>query len=348
MENLKNYFRLVAEGKCHDAASRALGPILGFASLFYGAGARLSRWGHESRILKRAKLPFPVISVGNLTWGGTGKTPLVEFIARKIASIRKTPLILTRGYNHDEVEEFRHHMPTVVIGVGKDRAAAALRLHKEKPIDIAILDDGLQHTSVERDCEIVVVNSLNPFGNEKLIPRGILREPLSVLKKAHIVVLTHVNLVASDTLKAIRAKIQKFSPQAQFVEAYMEPLFFYRARNRARMSLDKLQSKKVATFAAVGTPRSFQLVLQRASVKTVRNFEFLDHHEYIENELAEIREISRSAGGEEVITTEKDFYRSRDLISRVLNPLVLAARIRVRSGEEILTDRLLRLLGIKR
>jgi tetraacyldisaccharide-1-P 4'-kinase len=114
------------------------------------------------------------------------------------------------------------------------------------------------------------------------------------------------------------------------------------------MSLDKLQSKKVATFAAVGTPRSFQLVLQRASVKTVRNFEFLDHHEYIENELAEIREISRSAGVEEVITTEKDFYRSRDLISRVLNPLVLAARIRVRSGEEILTDRLLRLLGIKR
>ena len=109
-----------------------------------------------------------------------------------------------------------------------------------------------------------------------------------------------------------------------------------------------MQGKKAATFAAVGTPRSFQLVLQRCGIKTIRNFEFLDHHQYTEAELQEIKEISQSAGADEIITTEKDFFRSRELMTRALNPLILAARLRIHSGEEILTDRLLRLLGIKR
>ena len=348
MENLKNYFRLVAEGKCRDAASFCLCPLLSVVSFVYGVGVRGLRWAHEKKYLKRFKLPFPVISVGNLTWGGTGKTPLVEFLARKISAFRKTPLILTRGYNHDEVEEFRHHMPTVVVGVGRDRVKTALGIVKEKRVDVAILDDGLQQVAVERDVEIIVVNSLNPFGNQHLIPRGILREPMSVLKRATVVVLTHVNLVPPEQLKSLREQVQSLSPRAHCVEADMEPLFLYRAKNRSRVSLEKMRHKKVATFAAVGTPRSFQLVLQHASIKTARNFEFLDHHEYKESELKEIKEISRSADVDEIITTEKDFYRSRDLITQVLNPLVLAARLRIRSGEEILTDRLLRLLGIKR
>ncbi|OQA57838.1 MAG: Tetraacyldisaccharide 4'-kinase [Candidatus Omnitrophica bacterium ADurb.Bin277] len=348
MESLKNYFRLVAEGKCHDVRAKLCVPLLAIASFFYGVGVRIFRWSYDKKLLKQTRLPFPVISVGNLTWGGTGKTPLVEFLARKISAIRRTPLILTRGYNHDEVEEFRHHMPAVIVGVGRDRVKTALKIRKEKRIDIAILDDGLQHVAVERDVEIIVVNSLNPFGNGQLLPRGILREPMPVLGRATVVVLTHVNLVTSEQLKQLRTQIQVLAPRSQLVEAYMEPLFLYRAKNRARLSIEKMQNRKTATFAAVGTPRSFQLVLQRSGIKTVRNFEFLDHHEYTETDLEEIKEISRSAGVEEIITTEKDFYRSRDLITTALNPLILAARLRIRSGEEILTDRLLRLLGIKR
>lgn len=348
MESLKNYFRLLAEGKRDDASAKIFYPLLSLASLCYGAGVRLFRTLHEKKILKRKKLPFPVVSVGNITWGGTGKTPLVEFLARKICAIRKTPLILTRGYNHDEVKEFQHHMPTVIIGVGRDRVKTAMNIKKEKRVDIAILDDGLQHAILDRDVEIVVTNSLNPFGNGQLIPRGILREPLNVLRKANIVVLTHVNLVGAEALKKLKEQVRQLAPQAQVVEAYMEPLFLYRAKNRSRLSLEKMQNKKVTTFAAVGTPRSFQLVLQRSGIKTVRNFEFLDHHEYTEKELNEIKDVSRAAGAEEIITTEKDFYRSRELITKALNPLVLAARLRILSGEEILTDRLLRLLGIKR
>lgn len=348
MENLKNYFRLVAEEKCHDTPARIMCPLLACASGLYGLGVRAFRWAYESKLLKRKRLPFPIISVGNLTWGGTGKTPLVEFLARKICAIRKTPLILTRGYNHDEIEEFHHHMPTVIIGVGRDRWRTAQEVAKTKRVDVAILDDGFQHTVLDRDVEILVVNALNPFGNGNLIPRGILREPVSSLRKANVVVLTHVNLVTNETLNKLKEQILRFAPQAQIVESYMEPLFLYRAKNRSRLSLEKMHGKKVATFAAVGTPRSFQLVLQRSGIKPVRNFEFLDHHEYNEKELREIKTVAHGAGAEEIITTEKDFFRSRELIASVLNPFVLAARLRIRTGEELLTDRLLRLLGIKR
>ena len=143
---------------------------------------------------------------------------------------------------------------------------------------------------MERDVEIIVVNSLNPFGNGQLLPRGILREPMPVLGRATVVVLTHVNLVTSEQLKQLRTQIQVLAPRSQLVEAYMEPLFLYRAKNRARLSIEKMQNRKTATFAAVGTPRSFQLVLQRSGIKTVRNFEFLDHHEYTETDRGEIKE----------------------------------------------------------
>ena len=348
MDSMKNYFRLLAEDKQNDTTSGILSACLSLASWGYGLGVRTFRWLYEHKVLLRKRLPYPVISIGNLTWGGSGKTPFVEYLARKIGTHRRIPLVLTRGYSHDEALELQNHLPAAVIGVGKDRAKVAERVKKEKRhVDIAVLDDGLQHQVLERDVDIVVVNALNPFGNGKLIPRGILREPLTVLNRAAIIVLTHVNLVTPEELKALKEKILGLAPQAQLVETFMEVLFLYRAKTKVRMSIEKMAGKRVSTFAAVGTPRSFQLVLQRFHLKTIRNFEFLDHHEYTREELLKVKEVAQSAGAEEIITTEKDFYRSRELITNTLNPLVLAARLRVVSGEEILTDRLFRLLGVK-
>jgi tetraacyldisaccharide 4'-kinase len=345
---MKNYFRLLAEDKQHDAASKVLSVFLFLAAFGYGLGVRVFRWLYEHKILPRKRLPYPVISVGNLTWGGTGKTPFVEYLARKIGIHRRVPLVLTRGYSHDEALELQNHLPAAIIGVGKDRAKVAERVKQEKRhVDIAILDDGLQHQALERDVDIVAINSLNPFGNGSLIPRGILREPLTVLKRAAIIVLTHVNLVSPEELKTLKSRIALLAPQAQVVETVMEVLFLYRAKTKVRMAIEKMAGHRVATFAAVGTPRSFQLVLQRFQLKTVRNFEFLDHHEYTKEELLKIKEVAQSAGAEEIITTEKDFYRSRALITEILNPMILAARLRVVSGDEILTDRLFRLLGVK-
>ncbi len=347
MQNtVKNYFRLLAEGHEDGAASKIFIPALEFGSWVYGGAVGTMRACYEKKIFRRRRLPFPVVSVGNLTWGGTGKTPLVEYLAYKVAQRYKTPLILSRGYSLDEVEQMRHHLPKAIVGAGKNRLKVAEELAKKQRIDLAILDDGLQHWPIERDIEIIVINALNPFGNEKLIPRGILREPLAVLKKAAILVLSHTNLAKPQEVEKLKARIRTLAPNAFLVESYLEPLFFYRADRRTRIPLEKLQNHRVATFSGVGTPRSFQLLLSRHQIKPIRNFEFEDHHVFTEAELQEIKQVSQTAGVDEIITTEKDFYRDPEKTRRILNPLVLAARLRIAEGEDVLTERLFRLLGV--
>lgn len=348
LNSMRNYFRLLAEGRENGLMSRALHPVLSAAGQIYGGAVATVRSLYEKKVLPRKRLPFPVISVGNLTWGGTGKTPLVEYLARKIGEQHRTPLILTRGYSNDEVEQFRHHLPRAVIGVGKNRVAVAEKITKERRVDIGILDDGLQHWPVERDIEIITLNALNPFGNGNLIPRGILREPVGILKKAAIIAISHANLVKPEEMQKLREKIRSIAPSAFLVETYLEPLFFYRAKKRQRLSVDRLKNQRVATFSGVGAPRSFQLLLSHLHIKPVRNFEFADHHVFSKSDLEEIRQVSESGAVDEVITTEKDFYRSRDAIANILNPLILAARLRISAGEDVLTDRLFRLLGVTR
>lgn len=344
--SVKNYFRLLAEDRQVGLSTHVLKPFLAGVSCFYGAGVSLMQTLYRHGIFPRKRLPFPVISVGNLTWGGTGKTPLVEYLARRVIERGKTPLILTRGYNSDEVEQFRSHLPGARVGVGKERYEVARGMSRRDRIHVAILDDGFQHWKILRDVEILTVNSLNPFGNGKLFPRGILREPLRALRRASVIVLSHSNLVGPKELEHLRGEIHKLAPNATVTESYFEPLFFYRSKQGARVPLDRLANRRVATFSALGHPRSFQLLLSNLGIRPVRNFEFCDHHAFKKEELEEIRRVSRESGVDEIVTTEKDFYRASQVISDVLNPLVLAARLQISAGEEILNDRIFRLLGV--
>ena len=336
----------MAEDQEAGALAEAMKPLLSFASLLYGTGVTLLQKGYAWGLLPRKRLPFPVISVGNVTWGGTGKTPLVEYLARRVVERRRTPLVLTRGYGKDEVEQMRAHLPMVKIGVGKERYEAARGASRGERIAVAILDDGMQHWKMMRDIEIVTVNTLNPFGNGRLLPRGILREPTSALKRATVIVLTHVNLVGPKELEQVRSEIRKAAPTATLAEAFLEPLFFYRAKRRNRLSLEQLGNRRVATFSAVASPRSFQRLLARVGIKPIRNFEFGDHHVFSREELEEVRRVSEKGEVDEIVTTEKDFFRSPQAITEILDPLVLAARLRISAGEEILTDRIFRLLGV--
>src|SRR3989338_10124098 len=170
--SMKTYFRLLAEDRENGVASKILCPFLYAASLGYGSVVETVQKLYERKILSRKRLPYPVISVGNLTWGGTGKTPIVEYLARKVGELNRTPLILSRGYSHDEIEQLRHNLPRAIFGIGRDRVKASRQITQKEKINVAILDDGLQHWPIERDIEIVAVSGLNPFGNEKLVPRG--------------------------------------------------------------------------------------------------------------------------------------------------------------------------------
>lgn len=346
-KSLRNYFRLLSEDREQGALSHVMYPLLEKASHVYYWGQLKVRSGYENGRRKKHKLDFPCISVGNLTWGGSGKTPLVEYLARVITEMQKTPLVLTRGYSHDEVEQYKEHLPNVLLGVGKDRYQTALKVSSGRRIDMALLDDGFQHWAIERDLEVVTLNSLNPFGNGHLIPRGSLREPKERLSQADVIVLTHTNLVKPSDLRNLKTEIEKYNDQALVVETYLEPLFFYRAKKGQKVSLDKLENKRVTTFSAVGVPRSFQLILASRSIKPVRNFEFTDHHVFSSRDLNEIRTVSKVALSEEIITTEKDFYRAPEKITKQLNPLVLATELRISKGEPELLGRIRELLGVR-
>jgi len=321
-----------------------LKPILKFLSLFYFLGLSIHRGLYEMGILKCRRLPRPVISIGNITWGGTGKTPLVEYIARFYLDKGKAPLIVSRGYGQDESKELASKLSEARFAIGKNRWHEAQKAQQAKPADVFLLDDGFQHWPLCRDLDIVMVNALNPFGNFSLLPRGILREPLQSLKRASLIVLNDVNLKSRKEVEEIKAKILAVSPQVQLVEAFHEPLYFYRPNSRVRVALERMKEKKVTVFTGVGMPRSFQLLLSQLGVKVIRTFEFCDHHRFSKQELEEIRKMKDLSESDDVITTEKDFFRCRDLVAKVLNPLVLKVRIRISTGEPVLHEMLERMI----
>jgi tetraacyldisaccharide 4'-kinase len=324
---LRNYFRLIAEERSSNGLWPWLWkPVLQLGSLFYKLGLFFHQKFYQLSILKRRGLQKPVISVGNITWGGTGKTPLVEYIARFYINRGNVPLILSRGYGKDETRALAKQLPEARLAIGGDRYQAAQTALAQKPADIMIMDDGFQHWAMKRDLDVVAVNVLNPFGNFFLIPRGILREPLTALKRAALIVLTDVNL----------------TPRKEFIEAYREALYFYRPGNRERIQPTRLEGERVTTFSGIGTPRSFQMLLNQIGLKTVRNFEFSDHHPFTEYELKEILEAKEASKSDEIVTTEKDFYRSEESIRKTLNPLVLKTRLHLTTGETLLHQYLAR------
>lgn len=334
---LQTFFRLLVEAHVQAAGwVRGLKPILAAAAFFYGIGVGFHRWGYQAGLFRRRRLNHFVVSVGNITWGGTGKTPLVEYVARFYLGRGKTPLILARGYGEDESKELAHKLPDAVFGIGKDRFHEAKKALAHRPADVVILDDGFQHWAIERNLDIVVVNVLNPFGNFSLIPGGILREPIQSLRRASLVILNDVNLTSRKAIEGLKVKIRSVKPDVQFVEAYHEPLYFYRPNSRFRVPPDRLRHQRVTAFSAVGTPRSFQLLLNRLEIKTVRHYEFSDHHRFTDAELKEVLRMKELSESDEVVTTEKDFFRCREAVTRILRPLVLKVRLRVLSGEALL------------
>ena len=333
---LISYFRLIAEDQPYASRlSWFWKPILKVASLGYGIGLRICQLLYQIGILKRKSFPCPVISIGNLTWGGTGKTPLVEYVSRFFLDRRNVPLVLSRGYGKDESKMLARELPQALFGIGKDRFQSGQTVLASRRADVIILDDGFQHWCLKRDLDIVVVNALNPFGNFSLIPRGILREPWKNLRRASLVVLTDVNLVPRKNLDDLKMKIRSLAPDVSFIEGRREPLYFYRPSSRDRFRPDRLQGTRVTSFSGIGTPRSFQILLNQLGIKTVRNFEFPDHHAYSERELVEVMKAKEASESQEIVTTEKDYFRSEEIMKK-LRPLILKVRLRLTEGESLL------------
>jgi tetraacyldisaccharide 4'-kinase len=284
-------------------------------SLLYGAIVRIRVWLYARGWLKQKRLKGAVVSVGNLTVGGTGKTPMVIWLAERFLSEGKHVAILSRGYRgangtSDEIELMKFRLKDrVTFGVGKNRYEEGMRLESQRSIDIFILDDGFQHMQLARDVDILLVDSSRPLRNESLLPSGRLREPLSGIHRADLVVFTRV----TDQLPVKRA-IQEF-PEFPIFPATTRLLRYRRvATTEGEVASDvELPPQPVFVFCGIGNPEAFLADADRWGNCIVGRRIYQDHHSYSEHDLRRLEDSARSAGARALLTTEKDAQNLGDL-----------------------------------
>ncbi len=342
------------------------GPLaaLGRAALVPLAGLyRVGLAGREVALFLRGRpcrAPCPVVSVGNLTVGGTGKTPMTAWLVGAARDLGVRPLVVSRGYAarpgkpNDEALELAHVAADVPHAQHPDRVAAIKQAGREGPVDLVILDDGFQHRRIHRDLDLVLVDALCPFGFGHLLPRGLLREPLSALARATHVVLTRADRVEASSLEAIRRCVRKHADRGRSA-----PLPVLAAAHRpSRLLVDEeppkgpesLRGTPVAAACGIGNPRAFRLALEDLGATIVQWTAFPDHHAYTAADLADLATRAKAAGAERLVTTVKDHVKWRALGDGAgAGPDVPLAALEVRlellEGEDGLRRDLKRLLG---
>ncbi len=283
----------------------------------YGIGVNLRNRAFDRGWKATQRVGVPVVSVGNLTLGGTGKTPAVEWIARWFRARDKRVAILSRGYGdqaktglNDEGRVLEENLPDVPHLQGKDRVALARLAEEELASEVLILDDGFQHRRLGRDLDVVLLDALDPFGLGWIFPRGLLREPVRSLKRAGVVVLSRADLVDAATRAAIRAQAEKAAGRLRWAEARHAPLDLIDAAGESTPLAD-LGPLKVAAFCGIGNPEGFRRTLENLQVEVVAFRPFPDHHAYTVTDVASLADWVRGAGADLALTTQKDLVKLR-------------------------------------
>jgi tetraacyldisaccharide 4'-kinase len=319
--------------------------ILFAFSLIYGLVVRLLMGFCR---LRQYRAECKVISVGNITLGGTGKTPLVEYLARWANRCGHKAAIITRGYmTEDEPRMLRENLNGVPVVVDADRAKAINTAVSGYAVDTVILDDGFQQWRIKKDLEIVVLDAANPFGNRNLLPRGILRQPLSTLKLAQVFILTKTDAAAHPD--RLREFLQKINPEAMIAESLHRPVGFYALGKRdVFYGADEFKGKTVALLCGIGDPAYFAHSLRSLGVDIGTAFNFTDHHVYRPQDLENIMKACQAKGIEAIITTEKDAVKLNPVLdSDCLVPVfVLRIELQFTQNEQGFLERLSQLYGL--
>jgi tetraacyldisaccharide 4'-kinase len=329
-------------------------------SLFYGLAVRFLAFFHG---LKVYCLPCKVISVGNITLGGTGKTVIVEFISRYLREKGHNVAVLSRGYKRqiggsgaatgdyksmgDEPYMLSRNLKGIPVIVGVDRVKGAEEAIARYGVDTVVLDDGFQQWKIKKDAEIVAIDTLNPFGNRYLLPRGILRQPLSSLKRADIFVLTRVDL-SPDYLKT-KDFLARLNPRALIVESTHNPLGFYKLGNdRELFRPETLKDENVTLVSGIGSPDSFEVLVRSLGINIGLSLRFPDHHHYSKRDLEDIVRQSEDRRIARIVTTEKDAVRfpQQEEINYGLQVFVLRIALEITKNEERFCNRLLKLYSL--
>ncbi len=289
---------------------------------------RVRRFCYRAGIFKQQSLPCTVISIGNITVGGTGKTPLACSIARSIRDAGYSVAILGRGYGvrrqlsplivsdgravlagpenaGDEAMMLAKKLLNIPVLVGKNRFLLGQRALHDFSVQVLILDDGFQHYQLHRNVDIVLINARNPFGNGFLLPRGILREPVASLSRAHMIVITKVT--DSTPAEKIKEVIKRHNPQAPIFTATLYASKFRRVCDDTILPVFGCRGKTAIAVCSIGDPGSFFSMLETIGFILLEKLAFPDHHRYDAHDYARIDNYSQEA--DFIVTTEKDIAK---------------------------------------
>ncbi|MFP6602426.1 MAG: tetraacyldisaccharide 4'-kinase [Pirellulaceae bacterium] len=307
-------------------------------------------WLFDRHLTRSHAVSVPVISVGNITVGGTGKTPLVFWLAQWLAQQDLRVTLISRGYGsnahepNDEALELEQRLPGVPHLLNPNRVQAARRAVEELKAQVIVLDDGFQHRRIARDLDLVLVDATNPFGYGHLLPRGTLREPIAALRRADMIALTRVNLVPEDTLEELESQLATYAPQVPRFRVAYQPQKLLNA-SQQEMALGDLAGRSVAAFCGVGNPQAFRQTLEGCQCEVVDFRAFPDHHPFGPEDIDSLtRWLGHLDGIDSVVCTHKDLVKiSLDQLAEI--PLwALIVQPEITSGQPALEERLKKLI----
>ncbi|MDY6912974.1 MAG: tetraacyldisaccharide 4'-kinase [Planctomycetota bacterium] len=311
------------------------------ASWPYSAAMRLRRWAYSRGLKKSYAADVPVVCVGNITTGGTGKTPMVAWVVDKLRHMGCKPAILTRGYKKSDAgesdeAELLKRLCGVPVVVNADRVAGA-RQAVRLGAEACIMDDGFQHRRLRRGLDIVLVDATCPFGFGHCLPRGLLREPPAALKDAGAIVITHADLAGSEAVAKLRSRLERLAPAASFHQAVHKPTYLIDQQGD-RLPTEALAGRKIFAFCGIGNPDGFLTMLSALHARPLAVRTFNDHVNYTPQIVESLRDEIRQCRADVLVTTQKDAVK---LTGVSLGPAVwrLAVEIQITDGEKELLEK---------
>jgi tetraacyldisaccharide 4'-kinase len=324
----QNFYYNLVSGHSKGWIAAVLRAVLSILATIYSLIIRLRNLLYNQRVFKIHHNETPVISIGNITLGGTGKTPLVIWLCNYLHKQNLSCAILTRGYKTqtktktsnnttintitDEPAVLSENCRHVEVIVDPDRVAGAAKAIEEFGAKVLIMDDGFQHRRLARDLDIVTIDATQPFGYGKIFPAGLLREPPTSLGRADAVVITRCDQISEPELGKIKNKLLTINPKlliAQSIHAAANII----STDNSETSVEQLNGSKIFAFCGIGNPNSFITTIEALGAEITGSKIYNDHHQYTQSNLVDIYTQAGLAGAEFILTTQKDWTKIKPL-----------------------------------